>query len=177
MSITNVVITTVDTAAMVLDQLDPQGASSSTDSLQRLARYIDGLADGAFYYTTVVEEIGAVQAVGTLTVTSTGPTNGETGTVANQTITAETTGADPTMGQFNISATASVVATNIALAINSTPAISAVVHATHLNGVVTIIANDAGASGNGIELDAGNLANTAASGFASGTNGTKVTLS
>lgn len=177
MSITNIVINTVDTAAMVLDQLDPQGAADSNMSLGRLARYIDGLADGAFYYNTVVEDIGAMQSVGTLTVSSTGPTNGEVGTVANQNLTAMTSGADPTMGQFNISATASIVATNIALAINSTPAINAIVTATHALGVVTLTANHAGNTGNGIELSAGNLANTVAVGFSGGTNGTKVTLS
>ena len=177
MSITNIVITTVDTAAMVLDQLDPQPNADSQNSLQRLARYIDGLGDGAFYYSTVVEDIGAIQSSGTLTVSSTGPTAGEVGTVVNQNLTAETSGADPTMGQFNISATPSVVAANMALAINSTPAMNAVVHATSLNGVVTITANHAGNTGNGLELSAGNLANTTASGFSGGTNGTKVTLS
>lgn len=177
MSITNIVITTVDTTAMVLDQLDPQPNADSSQSLQRLARYIDGLGDGAFYYTTVVEDIGAIQAMATLTVTSTGPTAGEVGTVVNQNLTAETSGADPTMGQFNINASPTFVATGMALAINSTPAMNTLVTATSALGVVTIKAKHAGNTGNGLELSAGNLANTTASGFSGGTNGTKVTLS
>ena len=61
---------------MILDQLDPQPNADSSNSLDRLARYVDGLANSAFYYTTVVEGIGAVQAAASFTVTSTGPTNG-----------------------------------------------------------------------------------------------------
>jgi phage tail sheath gpL-like len=177
MSITNIVITTVDTAAMVLDQLDPQPNSDTNASLQRLARYIDGLGDGAFYFNSVVEDVGAVQSVGTLTISSTGPTAGEVGTVVNQNLTAETSGANPTLGQFNINASPTLVAASIALAINSTPAMNSIVTATSSLGVVTITAKHAGNTGNGLELSAGNLANTVASGFAGGTNGTKVTLS
>lgn len=177
MSITNIVINTVDTAAMVLDQLNPQSGASSLDSLSRLARYIDGLADGGFYFNTVVEAVGAIQATATYTVTSTGPTNGQIGTLVNQNLTAETSGANPALGQFNINASPTVVAAGIALAINSTPAISAIVTATSALGVVTITAKHAGPTGNGLEISAGNWSNVAAAAFSGGSAGTSVTLS
>lgn len=177
MSITNIVITTVDTAAMVLDQLDPQPNADSPASLDRLARYIDGLANSAFYYTTVTEGVGAIQATATFTVSSTGPTNGQIGTVVNQNLTAETSGANPALGQFNINASPTVVAAGIALAINSTPAISALVTATSSSGVVTIVAKHAGSTGNGLEISAGNWSNIVAAGFSGGSGGTVVTLS
>lgn len=177
MSITNIVIVSADSAAMILDQLNPQGGASSQDSLSNTSRYISGLADGAFYYNTVTENVGAVQAAGTLTVTSTGPTNGQIGTVVNQNLTAETSGANPALGQFNINASPTIVAAGMALAINSTPAMSAVVTATSALGVVTITAKHAGGTGNGLQLSAGNLSNTAAAGFSGGANGTVVVLS
>jgi phage tail sheath gpL-like len=177
MSITNIVINTVDTAAMVLDQLDPQPNADSPNSLDRLARYIDGLANSAFYYNTVTEAIGAIQAVATFTVTSTGPTNGQVGTLVNQNLTAETSGANPALGQFNINASPTIVAANMALAINSTPLIAALVTATSALGVVTITAKHAGTAGNGFEISAGNLSNVAAGAFAGGGPGTSVVLS
>jgi phage tail sheath gpL-like len=177
MSITNIVITTVDSAAMVLDQLDPQPNADSSNSLDRLARYIDGLANSAFYYSTVVEGIGAAQATATFTVSSTGPTAGQIGTLVNQNLTAEASGADPTMGQFNVNASPTVVAAGIALAINSTPAISAIVTATSSLGVVHITAKHAGTTGNGLEISAGNWSNVVAAAFSGGNGGTVVTLS
>lgn len=177
MSITNIVINTADTAAMVLDQLNPQSGASSLDSLSNLSRYVGGLADGAFYFNTVVEAVGAVQAVATYTVTSTGPTNGQIGTVVNQNITAETSGANPALGQFNINASPTIVAAGIALAINSFPATNAIVTATSALGVVTITSKHAGSAGNGFEISAGNWSNITAAAFAGGSAGTSVTLS
>lgn len=177
MSITNIVITTVDSIAMVLDQLQPLGGSTSQSSLQRLGRYIDGLADGAFYYTTVAEGIGAVQATATYTVTSTGPTNNQVGTLVNQNLTAKTAGAVPANGEFNINASPTVVATGIALAINTFPATSALVTATSALGVVTITSKHAGATSNGLQISAGNWSNVAAGQFSGGSTNTVVTLS
>lgn len=177
MSITNIVINTVDTAAMVLDQLNPQSGASSSDSLSRLGRYIDGLANSAFYYSTVTEGVGAVQASATFTVSSTGPTNGQIGTLVNQNLTARTAGAVPTNGEFNINASPTVVATGIALAINSFAATSALVTATSALGVVTITAKHAGSTGNGLQISAGNWSNVVAAGFSGGNGGTVVVLS
>lgn len=177
MSITNIVITTVDTAAMVLDQLNPQSGASSSDSLSRLGRYVDGLANSAFYYTTVSEAVGATQATATFTVSSTGPTNGQVGTLVNQNLTAKTSGAVPANGEFNINASATVVATNLTLAINSTPLISALVTATSNAGVVTITSKHAGSTSNGLQISAGNWSNIVAAQFSGGSGGTVVTLS
>lgn len=162
---------------MVLDQLDPQPNADSPNSLDRLARYIDGLANSAFYYTTVIEGVGAIQATATYTVTSTGPTNGQVGTLVNQNLTAKTSGAVPANGEFNINASPTVVATGIALAINSLAGTSALVTATSALGVVTITAKHAGSTGNGLQISAGNWSNVAAGAFAGGTGGTVVTLS
>lgn len=177
MSITNIVINSTDSVAMILDQLNPQPNADSSNSLDRLARYIDGLANSAFYYTTVVEGIGAVQATATYTVSSTGPTNGQVGTLVNQNLTAKTSGAVPANGEFNINASPTIVATGIALAINSTVAISALVTATSSSGVVTITAKHAGATGNGLQISAGNWSNIVAAQFSGGTTSTVVTLS
>jgi phage tail sheath gpL-like len=151
-------------------------AGRSSQSLENIGNYYSAMGGGP-YAGSVVVTSGAVQASGTLTVSSTGPTNGETATVANVTLTAETSGADPTMGQFNISATPATVAANIALAINSTAALSGIVTATSALGVVTITAVAPGAIGNGIELDAGTLANTVAVAFSGGVDGSVITVS
>lgn len=175
MSITNIIVTSVDTAAMILDQLNPQTGSSSQDSLQRLARWIDGMADGAFYYNTVVEQIGAVQA--TATITSTGSAvNNETMSLLNTTLTAKTSGAVPANGEFNISGTVAVQATSIALAISSTPALIGRVSATSSLGVVTVTATPAGTIGNGLQISEA-LTNVTVTQFSGGTNGTSATLS
>lgn len=177
MSITNIVINSTDSVAMILDQLNPQPNADSSNSLDRLARYIDGLATSAFYYTTVIEGIGAVQATATYTVSSTGPTNGQVGTLVNQNLTAKTSGAVPANGEFNINASPTIVATGIALAINSTPAISAIVTATSNAGVVTITSKHAGTTSNGLQISAGNWSNIVAAQFSGGTVSTAVTLS
>ena len=61
---------------------------------------------------------GPVAATATITSTGTA-TAAETMSIANQTLTAETSGAVPALGQFNISGTVGVQAASIALAINS----------------------------------------------------------
>lgn len=167
--------TTPDSAADVSYQVNPI-ASEPSNTLDRLARYVDGMAAGALGYTNAATKIGAINATATLTVSSTGPTNGEVGTVANVNITAKTSGAIPANGEFNINASATVVATGIALAINSATALANLVSATSSLGVVTITAFTGGVEGNGLQLSAGNLANVVAVGFSGGTNGTKVVL-
>ena len=175
MSITNIIVTSADTAAMILDQLNPQSGASSQDSLQRTARWIDGLADGAFYYNTVVEQVGAVQA--TATITSTGSAvNNETMSLLNTTLTAKTSGATPSAGEFNISGTVATQATSIALAINSVAALAGKVTATSLAGVVTVTSVIAGIIGNGLQISE-SLTNVTVTQFTGGTNGTATTLS
>lgn len=174
MSITNVVITTVDTAAMVLDQLYPATGGAVPESLMRLGRYVDGLSNGNFYFTSVLEQIGAIQATATITSTGTA-SNNETMSVCNQTLTAKTSGADSTAGEFNISGTVATQATSIALAINSTVAIAAFLTATSSLGVVTVTAKAAGTIGNAYQMSEA-LSNVTVTQFTGGTNGTAVTL-
>ncbi len=144
-------------------------SSDARRSFDGLSSHFGSIA-GATYSGKVHEVTGAVQSTGLLTVTSTGPTNGETATVANVTLTAETSGADPTMGQFNISATPATVATGIALAINSTPAFAGIVTATSTLGVVTITSVAPGTVGNGLEL-AESMTNVTATAFSGGVDG------
>lgn len=174
MSITNIIVTSVDTAAMILDQLNPQTGASVPDALNRTARWIDGLANGNFYYTSVVEQVGAVQATATITSTGTA-SNNETMSIANQTLTAKTSGADPTLGEFNISGTVGTQATNIALAINSKVALAAFVTATSSLGVVTVTAKAGGTVGNAYQMSEA-LTNVTVTQFTGGTNGTATTL-
>lgn len=148
--------------------------SDSRRSFNGLGNYMSALA-GDPYIGSMHMITGAVQATGLLTVSSTGPTNGQTATVANVTLTAETSGADPTLGQFNINASATTVATGIALAINSTPALSGIVTATSALGVVTITAVAPGTIGNGLDLTEA-MTNVAKTAFASGADGTTYTF-
>lgn len=174
MSITNIIVTSTDTAAMILDQLNPQSGASVPDSLQRTARWINGLANSSFYFDSVVEQVGAVQATATITSTGTA-SNNETASICNQTITAKTSGADATLGEFNISGTVGTQATNIAAAINGKAALAAFVSATSLAGVVTITARAGGTVGNAYQLSEA-LSNVTATQFTGGTNGTATTL-
>lgn len=174
MSFLNIIVNTVDSIAMITDQLYPATGGSVPDSVNRIARYMDGLANGNFYFTSITEQIGALRA--TATITSTGSaSNGETMSLANVTLTAETSGADPTMGQFNISGTVATQAANIAAAINATPALSGIVTATSSLGVVTVTASHPGVSGNAIQMSEA-LTNVTVTQFSGGSNGTATVL-
>lgn len=113
---------------------------------------------------------GPVVAVATVTFSSTGPTNGQTMTILNQTFTAETSGAVAASGQFNINASPTVVAANLVAAINATPATKNSVIATSALGVVTITSLVPGTLGNGLQIVNGNLSNTVVAAFAGGTD-------
>lgn len=143
------------------------------DSIQRISSYFAAIAGGPFAGSCVVTT-GAVQATGLITVTSTGPTNGETITIANTVFTAETSGA--TGNQFNINASATVVAANIAAAVNASADMAGIVTATSALGVVTLTAVAPGNIGNGLAL-AESATNTTVTAFASGDDGTVVTVS
>lgn len=123
---------------------------------------------------------GPVSATSTWTFSSTGPTNGETCTVANITFTAETSGA--TGNQFNISSTPATVAANFAAAINGSTNLKGIVTASAGGtAVVTLTSVVPGLIGNGIETGVGTLANTVVvafggSGAVAGTNANVVTL-
>lgn len=140
---------------------------------ENFANYIAGLMGGN-YMALLSFAVGAVQAAGTLTVAAGGSANGQAGTLLNTTLTAVTSGADPTMGQFNISATAATQAASMVTAINTV--LSTKVLATNLLGVVTITALVPGVVGNGLQISAGNLANVTAGAFAAGSDGTAYAL-
>lgn len=122
---------------------------------------------------------GPIAATSTWTFSSTGPTNGETCTVANITFTAETSGA--TGNQFNISSTPATVAANFAAAINGSVNLKGICTATSALGVVTLTSVVPGLIGNGIETGVGTLVNTVVvafggSGAVAGTNALLQTL-
>lgn len=118
--------------------------------------------------------VGAVQASATFTVASTGPTNSQTATLLNTTLTAVTSGADPALGQFNINATPANVAASMVLAINAV--LGSKVIATSALGVVTVKALVPGVMGNGLQISAGTLSNVTAGAFANGSDGTAYAL-
>ncbi len=145
------------------------------DAANNFASYIGGLLGGN-YMALLSFQIGAVQAAGTITIASTGPTNTQTATIAGVTFTAVTSGAVPASSQFNISATPSVVATSLALAINSTVALQGVVSAVAVSGVVTVTAVVPGTIGNGLVMANVNLSNTTIVSFTAGSNGTSYSI-
>lgn len=173
MTLAKFTVNTVDTAAFLTDQLNPQNGASTLDSVSLIARYMDGLANGAFYFNTIAEEIGTLNSTATLTMTG-AATAAQTLSVANVTFTAETSGA--TGNQYNLSSTPTTQATNIKNAINASTNLAGIVTATSALGVVTITAFTSGIMGNGLQISAGNTSNMTAVGFAGGSNGTKVIL-
>ena len=138
-------------------------------SFTGLSSYFEAIA-GAVYSGKVHEVTGAVAAYGLITSTGTA-TNGDVMTVANVTLTAKTSGADPTMGEFDISGTVAIQAANIAFAINSDDDFAGIVTATSALGVVTVTSVAPGSIGNGIELDLGTMHNMSVTAFAHGADG------
>ena len=133
------------------------------EGLQSLENYIVAL-EGGNQSADVSAKVGAISATATFTITSTGPTNGQAGTLLNTTLTAVTSGANPALGQFNINATPATVAASMVLAINAV--LGDKVLATAALGVVTVTALVPGVLGNGLQISAGNLSNTSAGAWA-----------
>lgn len=134
--------------------------------------YLSGLTGGN-YSATLAFKVGAVQASGTITQTSTGAANGETLVVAGITFTARTSGA--TGNEWNRNNTVATSATNLAAAINASTDLTGICTATSLLGVVTITASVPGLMGNGLVITE-SCSNTTCVTFASGTDGTAYTL-
>lgn len=170
---------TIDTS-LSTDQFKsicPMGAGP-TEALQSLENYIVAL-EGGNQDADVTAKVGMVAASGTVTIASTGPTNSQTMTIAGYTLTAVTSSADPSLGQFNISATPATVATGLAAAINGLAGLKVLVSAVAVGAVVTVTSQALGVVGNGIKMANGNLSNTTVSGsgnLASGSDGTSYTL-
>ncbi len=122
-------------------------------------------------FVTVTQ--GEVDAHGTVTFSSTGPTNTQTMAVNGTTITFVS--GTPSGNQVKTNASATVVATELAALLNSSASFTGFLTATSALGVVTVTARaGSGVLGNKIALSAGTASNTAVSGsvLASGANGT-----
>ena len=139
--------------------------------LRSIEQYFTQLQGGLQSYLSLRVLVGATRATGTFTFSSTGPTNGQTCTIAGVTFTAVTSGA--TGNQFNISATPATVAANFATTVNRSTNLTGIAIATALLNVVTIFIVVPGAIGNGIPAAAGTLSNTVVVTPAGGTEGTR----
>ncbi len=145
--------------------LSPLGLPAANNFID----YLAGLCGGN-YMGLLSFKVGAVQAAGLLTVSAGGSSNNQTCTIANVTLTAKTSSTAD--NEFTISATAATQAAAMAAAINASTTLAGIVTATAALGVVTIVSVVPGLLGNGLQLSAGNLGNTVATAFASGTDGT-----
>jgi hypothetical protein len=174
MSQLNLAISSRRDDATLKSMFETPGTSPKHETAQRLINFLTSLTtgtelgpSGAAPTVAISIEGQATAATATLTVSSTGSSNGETCVVANTTLTAKTSGAVPASGEFNISATPATQATSMALAINSVAALSGIVTAAAVSGVVTITAVQKGLMGNGLQLSEG-LTNVAAVAFSGG---------
>ena len=159
-------LTIPTTAATYTAKTRPiNGGPAAPESIQRIASYFEAISGGS-YAGRINETIGAVQATGTVTFSSTGPTNTETMTIANVTITAVS--GTPSGNQIKTNASATVVATELAALVNSSSSFAGIVSATSSAGVVTLTSLAPGNVGNGLELSAGTFANTVVAGFSGG---------
>lgn len=166
-----IVITTPGTAADFKSICDL--APGQYAGLNNFIDYLGGVPDQ--YPATLAFQVGAVFATATLTVSGAGSSNGETCVVGNITLTAVTSSADPTLGQFNISATPTTQAASMVVAINTIATLTGKVSAANVAGVVTITAAAPGLLGNGLQISEG-LTNVALSAFSGGADGTAYTL-
>lgn len=144
------------------------------EGLQSLENYVVAL-EGGIQSADVSAKVGAIQATASITSTGTA-TAAQTMKLCNQTLTAKASGADPELGEFNVSATPATQAASIALAINSMTELQGLVTAEANAGVVTVTAVIPGVMGNGLECADVNLANVSVVGFADGSDGTEYTL-
>lgn len=174
MSITNVVITTVDSAAMVLDQLNPQPNADSSNSLDRLSRYTEGLANSTFYYSTVTEDIGATQATGTVTFSSIAA--GDTVTIGTTVYTGTNGTPNATQFQTNVTPSAAadkVAAASLATKLNTWTTLSNVAG----TAVVNVTSKHAGSTSNFIPLAISAHGSVSGATLSGGAPGTVVVLS
>lgn len=172
MSFVKLLMAVPDSAVTMTSQLQLNTAANQFD-VEALDKLIGDMIDGAqLSYTKL--STGAVQA--TATITSTGSAvDSETMLLANVTLTAKTSGAVAANGEFNISATPTTQATNIAAAINAVAGLSGICQATSALGVVTVTAVQPGKSGNGLQISEG-LTNVTATAFTAGSDGSQVVV-
>lgn len=140
------------------------------DAMNNFVAFLTGVIGGGQAAALFSFQVGAVQAAGTVTFASTGPTNGQTCTICGVTFTAVTSGA--TGNQFNINATPATVAANLVTAVNAATSLAGIVTATRALGVVTLTAVVPGKIGNGLVMANVNLSNTTFANFSAGADGT-----
>lgn len=177
MSIFSLTVNTDDNAAQVANLLSPT-VSVSAGNVWEINRnwgsYFHSVTDGAKNTSTVYADT-LVQATATITSTGTA-TADETVTVANIALTAVASGADPALGQWNVSGTVGTQATSIALAINTISTLTSKVTATSLAGVVTITSVVPGIVGNGLQISEA-ATNVTATAFSGGSQAHLATVS
>lgn len=143
-------------------------------ALQNFYNYIGALS-GGLQSASLSFKVGAVQAAGTFTFSSTGPTNGQTCTICGLTFTAVTAASG--VREFTRSNTPSVNATNLAAAINlASNGLTGICTAVAANAVVTVTAVVPGLIGNGLVMANVNLSNTVVVSFTNGSDGTAYDL-
>lgn len=168
----NLVMTSNGTALDFISQcnLKPLGSVAINNFLDYVGGSVGGNVSGVSY----VFGVGAVQAVGTITQTSTGAANTETLTVAGVTFTARTSGASG--NEWNRNNDVSISAANLAAAINASAATNIYVSATSLVGVVTVTVTQPGLLGNLVAITE-SCSNTSCVTPAGGLDGTAYSIS
>src|SRR5665213_165411 len=135
MSINEFIVITPDSCAMVADQLHPEIGGSASDSVDRIARYFDGMAIGSFYFNTISVELGMAQAHADITFSLVAA--GDTVTVGSTVFTG--TNGTPTTSEFQTNVTPSTAADIVAAAslmasINANSGTSDLVTASNVAG-------------------------------------------
>lgn len=140
--------------------------------LKQMDDFLLELITGVYRSNVQVMSSG-VYATGTATLASTVATN--TIVIGGVTLTAVNSGA--TSVQFNVGATDTITATNLAAAINALTTINKVVQATSSAAIVTIACLVPGTIGNLVTLSAGGGTITVGASLTGGTDGTQGTIS
>lgn len=130
-----------DMSQVKIDSLSPQ------ESLESIATYYHRLAAGCGA-GVLRARTGGSAASGTVTLASMVAT--DTVSVRGQAFTCVASGA--TTNQFNVGATDTATATSLAAAINASPAMSSVAHASASGAIVTVTADANSTMGNLIAL-------------------------
>lgn len=154
-------------------------------ALQNFENYIGALS-GGLQSASLSFKVGAVQGQAVITVSSTGPTNGQTMTLLGSTFTAVS--GTPSGPQFKIDNDPLVVAANMVEVFNATTSVASVAVASYEaggtemapTGIVTIKAIVPGVIGNFLSIANVNLSNCSFSNFATqaaGSDGTSYSLS
>ena len=149
-------------------------AGLKPENLENLSAYLAALSGGSQSMDSALLVI-ANPAIATVTFTG-APTAAQTCSINNVVFTARASGA--TGNEFNIGASVTESAANLAAAINASSSAKLLnsVRASSAAGVVTITASIPGLAGLGYHVSAGNLANTTAADFALASESQRITF-